>query len=295
MAKKLEVEIDVKTNAEGSIAQLKELKKQLKQTAAGSEEFNKLYNQIDDLEDKLKGSRKASEDLFDTLEGAGGPLGMLGKSLNSVKEATVSWGAALKATGIGLVVAAIGGLVAIEAIKASYEAIHKRMEAMRTLQKQLNDAIVSGDEKHLKSLGDLTGQEKIYQNALKKANEEFLPREAVALWNPNTRRMNFKTLNIGAIVTIRYNIEIQTFSNNTEAWIRTYIDGFDNYPTTYIGLLKYQPLSPAPQQSPLPPPQPPPQPPQPSPAQPPASPSRTVFLIRGLWPSARRARCPVTG
>lgn len=70
--------------------------------------------------------------------------------------------------------------------------------------------------------------------------EEYLPKNSTSLWNHNTRKVNFKTLNIGAIVTICYNLQILTFSNNTEAWIRTYIDKSDNYPTTYIGLLKYQ-------------------------------------------------------
>jgi len=113
MAKKVEIDIDVNTNkVEGSIAQLKELKKQLKQTAAGSDDFKKLYNQIDDLEDKIKGTKKASADWIDSLEGAGGPIGALGKGLNTLKQSTVSFGSALKATGIGLIVALIGGLVA---------------------------------------------------------------------------------------------------------------------------------------------------------------------------------------
>lgn len=110
--KKIKVQVDVDVNAEPSIAQLKELKKQLKQTAAGSEEFKKLYNQIDDLEDKIKSSKAASADWIDTLESAGGPIGALGGALNKAKVATQSFGAALKATGIGLVVAAVGGLVA---------------------------------------------------------------------------------------------------------------------------------------------------------------------------------------
>lgn len=74
----------------------------------------------------------------------------------------------------------------------------------------------------------------------KNTKELFLPRESVALWNSNTQRINFKTLNIGAIITIRYNLEITTFSNNTEVWVRTYVDRHDQYPTAYIGNLKYQ-------------------------------------------------------
>ena len=111
MAKKVEVEIDVKSNVGESIADLKELKKQLKQTAAGSDDFKRLVNEIDDLEDKLKGAKQGAADWIDTLESAGGPLGALGAGLNKVKVATQSWGAAFKAIGIGLIVSAIGLLV----------------------------------------------------------------------------------------------------------------------------------------------------------------------------------------
>jgi len=110
--KNIKVKVDIDVNAEPSIAQLKLLKKELKNTAAGSEEFKKLYNQIDDLEDKIKSSKNASADWVDSLESAGGPIGALGGALNKAKVATQSFGAALKATGIGLVVAAVAGLVA---------------------------------------------------------------------------------------------------------------------------------------------------------------------------------------
>ena len=112
MAKKVEVEIDVTSNLGESIADLKELKKQLKQTAAGSEEFKKLYGQIDDLEDKIKAAKGASSDWVDTLESAGGPLGMLGGAINKAKVATQSFGAAFKAAGIGLLVSLVAGLAA---------------------------------------------------------------------------------------------------------------------------------------------------------------------------------------
>ena len=133
--KKIEVDIDIKTNTQGSIAELKELKKQLKLTAAGSDEFKKLYNQIDDLEDKIKSSKNTSKDWVDSLEGAGGPLGMLGKGLNSAKVATQSFGAALKATGIGLIVALIGSLVA--AFSESEGAMKKLQPLFIGLQKIL--------------------------------------------------------------------------------------------------------------------------------------------------------------
>ena len=112
MAEKVEVDIEVKSNVGQSIKDLKELKKQLKETAAGSAEFKRLANEIDDLEDKIKGSKAGAADWIDTLESAGGPIGAIGGALNKAKVATVSFGTALKATGIGLIVAAVGGLVA---------------------------------------------------------------------------------------------------------------------------------------------------------------------------------------
>lgn len=112
MAQNIEVDINVNNNIEGSIAQLKQLKRELKNTAVGTQEFKNLYNQIDDLEDKIKSAKNVSSDWIDSLESAGGPVGMLGGALNKAKVATQSFGSALKATGIGLVVAAVGGLVA---------------------------------------------------------------------------------------------------------------------------------------------------------------------------------------
>jgi len=112
MAKTVGVDLQVNSNIQGSISELKALKRQLKDTAAGSAEFKALYNQIDDLEDKIKSSKNASSDWVDSLESAGGPLGMVGASLNKAKVATQSFGGALKATGIGLFVSLIGGLVA---------------------------------------------------------------------------------------------------------------------------------------------------------------------------------------
>jgi hypothetical protein len=106
------VNLEIKSNVDESIAGLKALKRQLKDTAAGSEEFKKLYNQIDDLEDKIKSSKNASADWVDSLEQAGGPLGMLGAGINRAKVATQTFGGALKATGIGLIVSLLGGLVA---------------------------------------------------------------------------------------------------------------------------------------------------------------------------------------
>ena len=111
MEKKV-IDLEVTSNIGESISDLKALKRQLKDTAAGSEEFKKIFNQIDDLEDKIKSAKSTSSDWIDSLENAGGPLGMVGAGLNKAKVATQSFGGALKATGIGLFVSLIGGLVA---------------------------------------------------------------------------------------------------------------------------------------------------------------------------------------
>lgn len=114
MAKTQEIDVKIKAVLEAgpSIAGLKDLKKLLKETAAGSDEFKKISANIRDTEDSLQNARIGADDLKGSLEGAPGPLGKLFQGLKKVEIATMSFGTALKATGIGLVVAAIGGLVA---------------------------------------------------------------------------------------------------------------------------------------------------------------------------------------
>ena len=130
------VDINVKTNVAGSIGELKALKKQLKETAAGSAEFKNLANQIDDLEDKIKGAKQGAGDWVDQLASAGGPLGALGNAINKAKVSTVSFGTALKATGIGLVVSLIAGLVA--AFAESERATKKLQPLLIGFQKIFN-------------------------------------------------------------------------------------------------------------------------------------------------------------
>lgn len=110
--KKVEVDVDVNIDLEPSLKNLRELKKQLKETAAGSEDFKRLTNQIDDMEDALKGAKQGASDWVDSLENAGGPLGMVGRGINQMKVAFTSFNTALKASIIGLIVTALAGLVA---------------------------------------------------------------------------------------------------------------------------------------------------------------------------------------
>lgn len=135
MAIEKEINLNVSSNLEGSIGQLKSLKRELKGVEVGSEEFKRLYNEIDDLEDKIKSAKQKSSDWVDSLANAGGPLGALGNSINTVKVSTQSFGAALKATGIGLIVAALGGLAA--AFSENETAMKKMKPLMDGLQKIL--------------------------------------------------------------------------------------------------------------------------------------------------------------
>lgn len=106
------VDLKVIDNMEPSIANLKELKKLLKTLPADSEAFGTVNRAIGDMEDSVKSAKGATSDFVDTLASAPGPLGALGKGLNTLKVSTQSFGAALKATGIGLIVSLLGGLVA---------------------------------------------------------------------------------------------------------------------------------------------------------------------------------------
>ena len=130
------VNVNIKTNVAGSIGELKALKKQLRETAAGSEDFKRLTNEIDDLEDKLKGSKQAAGDWIDQLSAAPGPLGAVGGALNKLKVSTQTFGGALKATGIGLFVAALGGLIA--AFAQSERATKKLQPLLIGFQKIFN-------------------------------------------------------------------------------------------------------------------------------------------------------------
>lgn len=112
MAEKVVVDLEVISNLEPTIANLKALKKQLKDTAAGSADFNKLSAAIRDMDDSIKDASATSDDFAGMLENAQGPLGSLGKGLRGAQTAFSSFNGALKMSVIGILVAAIGGLVA---------------------------------------------------------------------------------------------------------------------------------------------------------------------------------------
>ena len=125
--KKVKVEVDVELEVEPSLKGLRELKKQLKETAAGSAEFNKISKQIKDVEDSLEEAKFGARGLGDQLETIPGPIGGVFRGLRQLEIGTKSFGAALKATGIGLIVALLGSLVAAF---SQNEAAMKKLEPL---------------------------------------------------------------------------------------------------------------------------------------------------------------------
>ena len=73
-----------------------------------------------------------------------------------------------------------------------------------------------------------------------KTIESYLPNRSVSLLNITARNINLKTLKIGAKVDIRYDFSLETYSSNTEVWIRTLLRDEEVSPMGYVGLLKYQ-------------------------------------------------------
>jgi hypothetical protein len=80
--KTVKVKVDVETDVEPSLAALRTLKKQLRETAAGSKEFIALQQQIDDVQDSLVAARLSAGNFTDVLGGLPGPIGAIGGQLS---------------------------------------------------------------------------------------------------------------------------------------------------------------------------------------------------------------------
>jgi hypothetical protein len=73
-----------------------------------------------------------------------------------------------------------------------------------------------------------------------KTIQTYLPNNSVSLLNTTANNINLKTLKVGAKVEIRYDFSLETYTPNTEVWIRTLLRDEDLSPTGYVGLVKYQ-------------------------------------------------------
>lgn len=71
-------------------------------------------------------------------------------------------------------------------------------------------------------------------------NETYLPKGCTSLWNSHQRALNFHGIKEGSQVSVTYNFELTTYTNNTEIWLRTYFASNDQEFVQFVGSLKYQ-------------------------------------------------------
>ena len=74
----------------------------------------------------------------------------------------------------------------------------------------------------------------------KTQNEKYLPKGCTSLWNSHQRALNFHGIKEGSQVSVTYNFELTTYTNNTEIWLRTYFASNDQEFVQFVGSLKYQ-------------------------------------------------------
>ena len=74
----------------------------------------------------------------------------------------------------------------------------------------------------------------------KSQNEKYLPEGCTSLWNSHQRALNFHGIKEGSQVSVTYNFELTTYTNNTEIWLRTYFASNDQEFVQFVGSLKYQ-------------------------------------------------------
>ena len=135
MAQEIEVDININNNTEATIKNLRALKRQLRETAAGSAEFDRISMAIRDMDDAIKDASATSDDFLGYLENASGPLGVLGRGIRGAEKNFSSFNAILKASVIGLITLAIGGLVA--AFSKSETAMKKLEPVFQAFEKIL--------------------------------------------------------------------------------------------------------------------------------------------------------------
>lgn len=71
-------------------------------------------------------------------------------------------------------------------------------------------------------------------------NEDFIPKGTASLWNSHAKSLNFKGLEIGSQVFVTYNLELTTFTPNTEVWVRTFFPAHEQEVAQLVGSFKYQ-------------------------------------------------------
>jgi hypothetical protein len=72
------------------------------------------------------------------------------------------------------------------------------------------------------------------------AESKYLPEKGVALYNPESRKINLRGLNVGSQIEITYSFRVETFHSNTEVWFRSFFPNTLADTTSFVGLFKYQ-------------------------------------------------------
>lgn len=71
----------------------------------------------------------------------------------------------------------------------------------------------------------------------KESIDSYLPDGLTALYNKSSSLINLKSLNIGALIRIVYEFEVESLLPNTELWCRSTMN--DQETTTFLASLKY--------------------------------------------------------
>ena len=114
MAQTQEIDVRIKAilDAGPTVQGLKDLKRLQREFGSETKNFKAAEQGILDFGDSIKVAKGQSQDLVDSLASAPGPIGMLARGYDTLTSSTNKFGLALKATGIGLIVALVGQLVA---------------------------------------------------------------------------------------------------------------------------------------------------------------------------------------
>ena len=87
-----EAELNIKSNIPATIAELKELKKQIKTVDADSEQFRNLQERINDTQDALKAARTGADNFAEVLGTLPGPIGNIGNAVGGTIQSLKQFG-----------------------------------------------------------------------------------------------------------------------------------------------------------------------------------------------------------
>ena len=149
--KTIKVKVDVETDVQPTIAELKRLKLQLKETSDPTE-FKRLQQQINDTEDAIKSARTGADNFAEVLGTLPGPIGSIGSAVGGTLQNLKQFGALkfsdIKASFTELgkdVIDAAKGLLQLTGITKAYEVVTAATsKALQFFGVSLNTANTAG-------------------------------------------------------------------------------------------------------------------------------------------------------